>query len=154
MLMTLTIAPDNFSRRHHVLMITGPLAGLRTSDSPPKPRPQNPRPALPAPMTQGGAGPPVIPIGLIADLQRSVGRAGRWLALRRGRLDTACILRRGFFRPVAAQSERAAALIPLGVAAANGFWDGKADQSRLKTIDANQPVITAIMAVATPYTRP
>ena len=31
-------------------------------------------------------------------------------------------------------------------------WD--AHQSRLKTIDANQPVITAIMAVATPYTRP
>ncbi len=31
--------------------------------------------------------------------------------------------------------------------------DGDARQSRLKTIDANQPVITAIMAVATPYTR-
>jgi hypothetical protein len=31
-------------------------------------------------------------------------------------------------------------------------WDAR--QSRLKTIDATQPVITAIMAVATPYARP
>jgi hypothetical protein len=29
MLMTLTIAADNFSRRHHVLMIVGRVADLR-----------------------------------------------------------------------------------------------------------------------------
>jgi hypothetical protein len=101
---TLTVATDNFSLCHHVLMIAGPL--LVGEQFTRKPRPQSAPPRL-------------------RDASTAASSAGKLPLMK-------------------------LTISPIRLTDA----PGPAVQSRLNTIDANQPVITAIIAVATPYTRP